>query len=68
MIKINDYSVIESTNGCFHDITFITDGGYKIHFTVHEDGNKYFTTDTATIEEIKQAIAIIESGKLEIEL
>jgi hypothetical protein len=67
LLKLDEYSLVHGTNGDFHTITFITNGGYKIHFTVSEDST-YFDTDTATLDEIKEAIAIIESGKLEIEV
>ena len=68
MIKISDYSLINGSSGDFHTITFLTDSGYKITFTVHEDGEPYFEAETVSIDEIQQAIAMIESGKLEIEL
>jgi hypothetical protein len=68
LLKVDEYSLINGSNGDFQTITFVTEGGYKIRFTVSEDSGIYFDTDTATIEEIKEAIAIIESGKIEIEV
>jgi len=68
MIKIIDYSLVNGSNGDFQNITFLSDSGYKLTFTVSEDGGTYFDANSITISEYKEAVAMIESGKLEIEL
>jgi hypothetical protein len=68
MIKVSDYSLINGSNGVFQTITFVTESGNTIKFTVSEDCGTYFDANTSTIDEIKKAIAMIESGKIEIGL
>jgi len=51
---------------CF---TFESEAGYKVEVRVEESGEEYIRSDDGiTFEEVKEVIAVIESGKIEIEI
>ncbi len=61
-MKITEYE--EYSN--FKNITFESDAGYQVEFTVENSGDITLETEHISLAEIKECIEIIESGKLEI--
>ena len=68
MIKLDSYDYINGSNGDFRVIKFIDNGGYKIAFTVRENGEIDLEVECSSLDDVKKAIEMIESGKVVIEL
>ena len=56
-----------SNNGDFKVVKFIDGGGYKIEFNIHEDRIDV-EVESSSLEDVKKAIELIESGKVCIDL
>lgn len=67
MIKLDSYDLVDGTNGEFKVVRFIDNGGYKIEFNIHKDRIDV-EVDCSSLEDVKKAIEMIESGKVCIEL
>ena len=61
-MKLKGYKRYED----FKTVTFESDAGYQVEFDIWNDGDIKVETDGVKLTEIKECIAIIESGKLEI--
>jgi hypothetical protein len=69
MIKLDSYDVVPSRNDDFKCVKFIDNGGYKIEFTIRQDKTVDVEIDGAlSLEDVKRAIEIVESGEVMIKL
>ena len=67
MIKLYDYDLVHGTNGDFKSITFECEDSAKIDITITDTVN-IEVSGTVSIDDLEEAIAIVRSGKLEVEL
>ena len=64
MIKLVDFSQLET----FKELIFENYYQYKITVNIQDDGKTDIECENVSIEDLKEVIEIIESGKFEIEL
>ena len=63
-MKLKEYQTYDN----FKTITFESDAGYQVEFTIVNGGKIMLEAQCVSLVEIKGCIEIIESGKLEITL
>ena len=75
MIKIESFDLVKeigSTELSHKSVTFVNEDGHKISFTIPNNKGRqpYADIDFGTydMKDLKECIAVIESGKLEIDL
>lgn len=57
------------THEDFKDYTFINEADLKVIVTIDDDGNKTLVVHAGvTFEEVREVMALVESGKIEIEI
>lgn len=68
-LKLKSYNLIKGTDVDFKEITFLYKD-YEISFTItiKEDGKTIRVDDGIPVDIVKQAIEIVESGSLKIDL
>lgn len=64
-MKIEYVQKFENTSG---EIGFKTENDGLINITTYNDGTIYVTADNVTLDELLEAIEMVKSGKLVIEL
>ena len=69
-MKLGSYNLYNSRDGEeYKEFTFEFPSGYSVRVRVEEDGTKYIRSDDGiTFEEVREVMAMIDSGKLEIEI
>ena len=63
-MKLKEYQTYDN----FKTITFESNSGYQVEFTIVNGGKIMLEAQCVSLAEIKECIEIIESGKLEITL
>ena len=67
MIKLDSYTVVPSNDGEFQTLTFKSDD-VDIDFTITKDRNYVELNGTVNINDLLEAIELVLSGKVVIEL